>query len=491
MTTHIRTGLAVFSRRRGALGALLALLVVGWPTTAEAQLDPLLFLKRSLPTTPQYRANVLIAVDTAPRMQLDADGNYYDPTEYTRGNLWDSALGVTSGNTIARYRRMYQTLQWSGSGPQRFNTSRISIVGDGQGAAYTSFYRKTRLGVAKAAIEQVIRENNVSARFGLLKMRQTNPHIISPADGPVYSSDTGQLLPTDGVGPSMWKMYRGVTDADNRFIEVSTPPLVRPDAANPNATILTMLAPAMPSALLPAGNDSSSTDDAPLSHLLDDARTEAARLAGLDTQCRNTIAVLITGGGESTPGHVPSNSAATFLNVGSGRRVPVYVIAIAPPASSRLAAAEHRDGERRTVLRDHQGADRHGRGQLPAGARSRERDQCRRAARLRAAHRFQHRADRHAAVRTEQRVPGDQPDRRHREPEGRIQPGGDGAAEHRHHQPDQRRRDPAARQRDDHLRVRAPGLRGAAAGIPRLQARSWIPPSRRGTSSRRTAPRSG
>ena len=67
------------------------LAVVGWPQAAEAQLDPLLLLKRSLPsiTTPQYRANVLVAVDVAPRMQYDADGNYYDPTEYVRGNLWD------------------------------------------------------------------------------------------------------------------------------------------------------------------------------------------------------------------------------------------------------------------------------------------------------------------------------------------------------------------------------------------------------------------
>ncbi len=104
--------------RRGAFGLLLMLAVVGWPQAAEAQLDPLLLLKRSLPsiTTPQYRANVLVAVDVAPRMQYDADGNYYDPTEYARGNMWDTALGVTAGNTTARYRRIYQGLQWSAVG---------------------------------------------------------------------------------------------------------------------------------------------------------------------------------------------------------------------------------------------------------------------------------------------------------------------------------------------------------------------------------------
>src|SRR6188508_3529697 len=96
--TPLHTAVAMIppgAPRRGAFGLLLMLAVVGWPQAAEAQLDPLLLLKRSLPnvTTPQYRANVLVAVDVAPRMQYDADGNYYDPTDYVRGNLWDTTLG--------------------------------------------------------------------------------------------------------------------------------------------------------------------------------------------------------------------------------------------------------------------------------------------------------------------------------------------------------------------------------------------------------------
>lgn len=326
--------------RRSAVGFLLLLGLVAWPQAAQAQLDPLLLLKRSIPniTTPQYRANVLIAVDVAPRMQYDADGHYYDPTDYVRGNTWDTSLGVTSGNTTARYRRIYQNLQWSATAPQKFNTSRIAIVGDALTTPYDNFYAKTRLGVARTALDQVIRENTTSARFGLLKMRQTNQRIVSPADGPVFNSDAGQQLPTDGVGVGYWKLYRGVVDGDNRSLETSTPPLVSPDGANPNATIQTILAQSFSSssALLPAGNDSYGVDDAPLAHLLDDVRTEAARLSSLDTQCQNTVAVLITGGGEGTGGHVPSAAsiASTFLNVSSGRRVPIYVIAIAPPAAA-------------------------------------------------------------------------------------------------------------------------------------------------------------
>jgi hypothetical protein len=54
------------------------------------------------------------------------------------------------------------------------------------------------------------------------------------------------------------------------------------------------------------------------------------------TQCRNTVVVLIVGGGEGTGGHSPTaaSTATSFKNVASGRRVPIYVIAIAPPASA-------------------------------------------------------------------------------------------------------------------------------------------------------------
>jgi hypothetical protein len=68
--------------------------------------------------------------------------------------------------------------------------------------------------------------------------------------------------------------------------------------------------------------------------MLDDARTEAARLIAADSLCRNTVVVLIVGGGEgsTTAGCNPATTATGFLNV-SSRRVPIYVIAIAPPSS--------------------------------------------------------------------------------------------------------------------------------------------------------------
>ena len=68
----------------------------------------------------------------------------------------------------------------------------------------------------------------------------------------------------------------------------------------------------------------------------------ATRLIGLngDPACRNTVVVLVVGGGEGTTGGATNatlaTTAATFVAI-SGRRVPIYVIAIAPPSADRAA----------------------------------------------------------------------------------------------------------------------------------------------------------
>ena len=191
----------------------------------------------------------------------------------------------------------------------------------------------------------------------------------------------------------------------------------------PNAAIRTILSqPLTSSALLPAGNDSFGVDDAPLAHLLDDVRTEAARLSGLDTAVPQHRRGAHHGRRRGhAAGTCPRHRASPRRSSPSsaGRRVPIYVIAIAPPVTAGGRVAGDRHQQRRALLRDHQGADRPGGGQRRRGARDGERHHGRRAARLRAAHRLQHRADGAAAVRPAERVPGDQPDRRHGEPEER------------------------------------------------------------------------
>ena len=130
--------------------------------------------------------------------------------------------------------------------------------------------------------------------------------------------------------------------------------MVAADSSTANTTILTTLAKdaRTSGALIPAGDGDANTTDAPINLLIDDAKVEAARLIALsgDPTCRCTVAVLIVGGGEGNTTSGATNAtletaAANFLSI-SGRRVPVYVIAIAPPASdvSALQAVATKSG---------------------------------------------------------------------------------------------------------------------------------------------------
>src|SRR5207249_299942 len=91
--------------------------------------------------------------------------------------------------------------------------------------------------------------------------------------------------------------------------------------------------------LIPAGN---TTSDAPVEFMLDDAKVEAARLISgdatttADAACRNTVVVLVVAGGEGTTAAgktaaTAATKATDFKTIG-GRRVPIYVIALAPPS---------------------------------------------------------------------------------------------------------------------------------------------------------------
>jgi hypothetical protein len=126
-------------------------------------------------------------------------------------------------------------------------------------------------------------------------------------------------------------------DAANGSVGAAAAPVVAADAAGASVAVATYLSRGVnqAGALIPAGWDTDTAVDAPVARLIDDARTEAARLIAADTQCRNTVVILVVGGGEGTTvaGADPAARAASFLDV-NGRRVPIYVIAIAPPPAS-------------------------------------------------------------------------------------------------------------------------------------------------------------
>ena len=304
---------------------------------AAAQLDPLLFLKRSKP-------NVILVMDTSHRMLYDGDGGYYDPADYATTSAIRSSLGLTVQDK--NHRRKYESLVFQNGQPDVFATARIAAAGSSSGSAlYANFYTRSRIGVAKAALLQAVQENSTSVRFGLVKTRQASPTI--PATSltvTALNADLGQESSDTGL-PARWLITVPTTTTPNHSQAAPVSPnfaLVRADSATANTDLVTTLNKSFSTsdALLPAGRDAYGVADSPLSTMLSDARSEAARLITLDVntdkQCRNTVVVLVVGGGEGS-GYTPASSAATvanqFLNI-SGRRVPVYVVALAPPASS-------------------------------------------------------------------------------------------------------------------------------------------------------------
>ena len=342
--------------RRGVLGIVLAGSLFS-PREAAAQLDPLLYLKGTKPT-------VLIAVETANRMQRDTDGNYRDDNIYVRlmgaNQVWEDALGIDNGNTFQYYRRKFVGLINTDSSVSgdRFAADHIEIVGDRE-TAYGTFDQATRISIARNSLKEAINRNSGVVRFGLLRTRQKSPRYETPApagavkwsinEGPVTILNGAWLQQqlTGDINANRWKITRPIVDDVNGAIAGPVGPLVAPDSNASSVVVGTSIVNILNlptgsvGSLLPAGRDQFAVVDAPVDNMLDDLRTEAARLIAADPECRNTVAILVVGGGEgNTSGENPVAKATSFLNV-SGRRVPIHVIAIAP-----LSAAD------RTQLQD-------------------------------------------------------------------------------------------------------------------------------------------
>lgn len=316
-------------------------------TPAWAQIDPLLFLKTATP-------NVIFIVDTGNRMQrgaptdptttatAQATSSYYDPWLYTRtGAAWEAGLGVSALSATTKYRRRYVNLTYAsfGSG-DKFLAPVIQTTGD-LNAAYSRFEAPTRLSIARAALYQAVNENKSVARFGLLKMRQSGVALATLGNsGPVAVADLSQQATETGAVNGRWNISRPTVSSKNGLASNAGVVMVAAESATANATILTTLAKDVRTSggLIPAGDDDGNYVDTPVKLMIDDARAEAARLIALsgDPVCRCTVAILIVGGGEGATGGNLSTAAAAFLDF-SGRRVPLYVIAIAPPASDVTA----------------------------------------------------------------------------------------------------------------------------------------------------------
>jgi hypothetical protein len=324
---------------RVVAGALMLTAILARPDAASAQLDPLLMIKKGTPAAP-VKPNIIFAIDTAARMQYDADNVYYDPNDYVRVGitaLWEPSIGVDS--PTSRYRRKYFNLAQVVGGSDKMTADRIETVGDEEGTAFTNFFAKTRLHVARTALAQALTYNTGVNRFGLIKMRQNTPSWGSAKNvDPVAIADANQQTLTELGGAGKWAVTRPTVNARNGSITAVQAPVVLTDAANSNSSVLSYLnAGPNTAGLIPAGDETASanTVDAPIEFMLDDAKAEATRLIAADgANCRNTIVILIAGGkqGNTVVGANPATKASQFLSI-SSRRVPIYVIAIAPPAA--------------------------------------------------------------------------------------------------------------------------------------------------------------
>jgi hypothetical protein len=317
-------------------------------TTSWAQLDPLLFLKRVPPT-------VILVVDTSLRMLENGDGDFYDPNTYLVADDVPvaSALGV---GAALNYRRIYRGLLYEAvqSPDSKFETSDILAVPN-TSPQYPHFWAPTRLEIAKQGIAQAVGAN-AGYRWGLIQLRQSGAQWRTKPDCDAPVRVTGNaLLQTVAdqspcaAGTGRFGIYTPSVTVSNFSIEATPGDAVLVPAGNNTATaVLTRVQrPVLdPQGLIPAGLDTREYEDRPLTHALEDARSQAVTAMVADPlstrTCRNTIVVLITSGGDDggptyRATHNPVSVAGTFASVTAGgvtRRVPIYVAAIRPATAA-------------------------------------------------------------------------------------------------------------------------------------------------------------
>ena len=366
-------------RRTGATALVAVLVTFWWSTTAFAQLDPLLFIKRVPPT-------VIVVFDTSMRMLDDGSGNVYDPNFYVTSS--DAAVMAAFPNinaaTTKTYRRVYHNLQ-SAAAPGKYTADNITATAQiwdpanaltSNNAADQAFLDTTRYNIAKSGLTAAINENSSSTfRWGLIKLRQNTPAWRTGAncDKPVLVSDATQALYKDTSPCSAsatlgnYAIYTPSVAAAN-YAQSTAPAgtVVVTPAANTAASMTTLLArgPNDNTGLVPASIPGVGFADRPLDYALVDAKAAAVAAMTADTaanrSCRNTIVVLITGGKDSgdatyTSSHNAATTASSFLSVsasGVTKRVPIVVVAVKPAAAdvaSLQAIATNSGGAYRSV----------------------------------------------------------------------------------------------------------------------------------------------
>jgi hypothetical protein len=346
-----------FGHRAAVPAALVLAVLVAMPERADAQIDPLIALKRLPP-------NVIVMLDTSFPMLLDANGDFYDLKTYATGD--DPTVALALNMTTPQYRRIYRGLQFEANqtGSSKYFATDITPV-PSSAVTFSSFWAPTRFEIAKAGFAQAVVENPNLVRWGLLKLRQDSERwrdatSSSDCDKPVRitnnvtlssEADTTPCAAGGGGQSNKFVLYAPATNGANHQ-QTSGPGdsvLYGVGSANATSNIRTALQQPMGSgALIPAGRDTDTYVDRPLYHALIDARAHAVSAIAADgaatRDCRNTVVVLVTsgkdGGDSSYMAHGSIAAlAGTFSTVPAGtgsRRVPIVVIGLSPAAADEV-----------------------------------------------------------------------------------------------------------------------------------------------------------
>ena len=345
---------------RAAAAALLA--VMALPAALQAQIDPLISLKRVPP-------RVLIVFDTSFSMLYDMSGYdrgtglgavYCDPAIYYRTSDTQVATALGVEPPANAYRRSFANLAASGLGG--YTASGVTTVTD-QSAAWANPCAGTRYEIARKGVTWALRRSgNPRLHWGLVRLRQNAPtwrvenaagcekatapvagHDASPCDAGVDGvlainppTVAGLNSLAAGAAPLLLSATNQAATLANTFFDSALIPLP------------TTAAQATANRLIPAGRDTAVSEDRPLALTLDDARAEIVRAMSVDAlaTARNTVVVLIAAGRDHAGD--PVTKAANFLSVsggGAARRVPIYVVGVSPKTLAdetqlaRIAAA--------------------------------------------------------------------------------------------------------------------------------------------------------
>ena len=380
---------------------------------------------------------------------------------------WEPGLAPTTRpsrpalvSTPVRSTTVGATTRWSRrtvASPVAFagDSDQIAVVDD-QDAGYSGFFAPTRLGIAREGLAQVIEENQAIVRFGLVRSRYGVGAVL-----PAYGNKNQVELvtsPQDALpgdqGNGQWRITVPWTTTTNDSASASGNEvlLIAADISDSsNATYnLLLLDPDEAGGLLPAGRGLDDSLDSPIDDLLVDTRAEVTRLMAADlaaySECRNTAVVLVVGGAGGT--NSLAVEASTFLNVSGGgvtHRVPIFVVAVAPPAAdvATLQSIATSSGGKYFEVSDTT--------EVAFAANYA----------VQAVHQLTEDYD----LGRPSIFPTTSPGHRHHRPGERQRHQWRAAAKQHHHRRQWRAADPAG-QRDTHRRLLAAGLRGGAAGLP-------------------------